>query len=49
MNDWTGKIRELAEMDDSEYQKWSRGARRLAEEYVNSPELLDGYRGMFDV
>jgi glycosyltransferase involved in cell wall biosynthesis len=47
--EWIGKFRELAEMDDSEYQKWSRGARRLAEEYVNSSELLEGYRGMFDV
>ena len=46
-NAWREKIRELTEMDDDEFQKWSRGARKLAEEYVNSPELLDGYGRMF--
>ena len=40
------KIKELISMSDEEYQKWSRGARKLAEEYVNSSELLKGYREM---
>ncbi len=48
-NAWREKIRELTEMDDDEFQKWSRGARKLAEEYVNSPELLEGYGRMFGV
>ena len=44
---WIEKIKELIVMDDKEYQQWSSGARELAEEYVSSPELLEGYRRMF--
>jgi glycosyltransferase involved in cell wall biosynthesis len=47
--EWTDNLNELSVMENDEYQKWSRGARKLAEEYVNSPELLEGYRGIFDV
>ncbi len=48
-NTWIEKLLELSEMDDNEFQKWSKGARTLAEEYVSSPELLEGYGSMFDV
>ena len=46
---WVDKLQELCEMGNDEYQKWCTGARKLAEEFVNDPELLEGYRRMFDV
>jgi glycosyltransferase involved in cell wall biosynthesis len=46
-NEWIGKIRELVEMDDSEYRKWSWGARHLAEEYVNIIILKEQYKLIF--
>jgi hypothetical protein len=45
---WIEKIKELIAMENKEYQQWSRGARILAEEYVSSPELLEGYKRLFD-
>ena len=44
---WIDKLNELIQMSNDEYQQWSSGARKLAEEYVNSPELLEGYSKMF--
>jgi glycosyltransferase involved in cell wall biosynthesis len=45
---WIEKIKELIAMENKEYQQWSRGARILAEGYVSSPELLEGYKRLFD-
>jgi len=44
---WQQKINQFLLMEDNEFQEWSRGARKVAEEYVSSPELLEGYRRMF--
>ncbi len=46
---WVEKTEELCRMSNDEYQKWCAGARTLAEEFVNDPELLEGYRRMFGI
>ena len=45
---WKDKLNELIKMSDDEYQEWSRGARKVAEEYVNSLELLEAYGNVLD-
>jgi len=42
-------IEEFCAMDGKEFNVWCQGARKLAEEYVSSPELLEGYKRMFDI
>jgi len=44
---WGEKIRELLNMEDAEYQEWSRGAQSVAKEYVNSQRIIDAYIAMF--
>ena len=44
---WQEKISELISMSDEEFQKWSRGARKLAEEYVEAMEIEKLYADLF--
>ena len=44
---WQNRIEELCAMPAEEFNSWCEGARKVAEEFVNNPELLEGYRRMF--
>lgn len=46
---WSKELVTIIKMEQEEYQVWCNGARNRAERFVNDPELVESYEGMFDL